>query len=616
MERLERLRVVVAVVCAATLALMPTAYASAQTPAASQDKPVDDTRVEVKAGTVDLHVQGASLRRVLQLLSTQSKTNIIASKEVTGTVTADLYGVTFEEALDAVLKVSGFEYTREGKFIYVMTAKERAERDAVDQVMSVKVFKLNYITAADAKALITPVLSKTGTVSVSPAAETGIGTSSSETGGNALATEDVIVVKDFPVNLKRVTEIIRELDVRPPQVLIEATILRATLDEDNALGVDFNALAGVDFRELSATSTGYSSLTLGAVPASRMDKGGGAVGTSFISGITPATGGLTMGFIFNEIAVFVRALESVSDVTVLANPKLLVMNKQRGEVIVGDRRGYRTTVVNEGISTETVEFLETGTQLVVRPYIASDKYVRLEIHPEDSSGSITDGLPTEETTECTSNILVRDGHTIVIGGLFREETNNNRSQIPGLGNIPGLGVIFRRRIEDTKRKEVIILITPHIIKHPVDEAVSEQMRDDIWRMRLGARQGLMWFGRDRLAHSHMRWAREHLANGNRRRALWDVKMALSLQPRLVEGLDLKERLTRQTIWATEPRQTSVDYVVQRMIMQELGQPFEKVAVPYKPRDGMLLEREIREALGIGERTEMPVPGLDEPRKRR
>ncbi|KPK86307.1 MAG: hypothetical protein AMJ81_01635 [Phycisphaerae bacterium SM23_33] len=610
------LRTVGRLVClAAGLCLGLPNGAAAQQPATTQPGAEPGVSIDTR-GTVELHVQGADLRRVLQLLSTQSKTNIIASKAVTGTVTADLYGVTFVQALDAVLRSAGFRYAQEDNFVYVMTDAEWQAWKAGKVKVAVKVFKLNYITADIAKTLVVPAMSPDGTVSVSPAAKIGIGSSSSDAGGNNLAVEDVIVVRDYPENLEKITAILRDVDVRPLQVLIEATILAATLDEDNALGIDFNALAGVDFRSLSTTSTGMTSITPGAVPADQFDKAGATVRTDMLAKFPP--GGLTIGFISNNISVFIRALESVTDVVVLANPKLLVVNKQRGEVLVGEKKGYLTTTFTETTATQTVEFLETGTRLLVRPFIGADGYVRLELHPEDSEGDVVVtgelALPTESTTEVTSNVLVKDGHTIVIGGLFKEKTTNARSQVPLLGSIPVAGTLFRSRDEKTDRKEIIILITPHIIKQPADEIVSQQLKDDATRARLGARQGLMWFGRDRLAQTHMRWAREHLSRGEHSKALWNVNMALSMSPRMDEAARLKERLTKQAIWAQESRISGVDFIMERMVLQELGLPVEKIVMPYKPRNGMKLDKSVRDALGIGPRPELPLegPGKSDP----
>jgi type IV pilus assembly protein PilQ len=563
-------------------------------------------------GTMELHFHGADLRRVLQLLSTQSKANIIATPEVQGTVTADLYGVTFTEALEAVLKSGGFRYIRKGNFIHVMTQTQYDQIQTSEKQLSVKVFKLNYLTAADAKVLLANVLSKDGSVSVSPPTDVGVGADKTKTGGNALATEDVIIIRDYYENIERITEILKQLDARPEQVLIEATILRATLTDANALGVDFNLLAGVDFPGLGFTTEDYGQLIPPATPQGKTDTGGANFNTDFRSGLPP--GGLNVGFIKNSVAIFIHAIESSNDIVVLANPKLLVMNKQHGEVIVGRRDGYLTSTVSETSTTQTVQFLETGTRLIVRPFVSTDGYVRMEIHPEDSNGSVdkTSNLPSEETTECTSNVLVQDGHTIVISGLFRERTSNGRSQIPVLGNIPIAGALFGSRNEETIREEVIILVTPHIIKHPVDDAVSEQFRDEVDRVRLGARQGLMFYGRDRLAQTYMGWARQNVSAGKSGQALWDINMALNLEPRMQEAQYLKERLTKEALWSTEASCTAVGYLVERMTLQELGEPVEKVMIPWRPADSMTLSPNIREALGIGPRSDLPLWKLGDP----
>jgi len=603
-------------VLAAMLALgLLAAGAAAQTGKADVPAAEIDSQEAVRlsrTGTFEIHVQGADLRGVLQLLSTQGRRNIIATKEVSGDVTADLYGVTFQEALDAVMRSSGYVYEQEGNFIYVYTPEQLAaiRRSERQRSIRTKVFRLAYLTAADAETLITPAISDDGTVAVGPAAATGITTSDSEAGGNSSAAHDVLVVRDYEENLQRVTEILEELDVRPEQVLIEATILRATLTEDNDMGIDFNALAGVDFESMNSTTTGYGSIS---PEASTTYDGRRAASFHTDMSASVPDGGLTIGVITNNVSMFIRALESVTDTTIVANPKLLVLNKQRAEVMIGSRSGYLTTTITETVASQTVEFLETGTRLVVRPYIGKNGYIRMEIHPEDSDGGveISEGLalPNETTTETTQNVLIRDGRTIVIGGLFRERTTNGRSQIPVLGNIPYLGVLFRGTNDGIEREEVIILVTPHIITHDSDEPTSEQIKDDIERFRVGQRKGLRWWGRSRLAQTHMRWARQELLAGRRDKALWNVDMALSLNPKMIEAVHLKERLTDRAYWADEHRISTAKYVVQQMVMQELGKPVERIVPPDKPLKAKDVEPEVREKLGIAERYFDPLPML-------
>jgi type IV pilus assembly protein PilQ len=539
--------------------------------------------------TFEIHVQGADLRGVLQLLSTQGKKNIVATQEVTGEVTADLYGVSFEEALDAVMRSTGFVYEQKGNFVYVYTPEQYKAIKEAERKLEVLVYHLAYLTAADAQVLIAPALSKKGQVAVTPAAATGIAQSDTEAGGDGYATGDMLVVQDYEENIKHVKEILDKLDVKPEQVLIEATILRATLDEDNDLGIDFESLGALDFSALD-TRVDIDNTVSGSVP----------------------TGGLTLGITTNQIDFFIRALESVTDVTVMANPKLLVVNKQRGEIMIGNRDGYITTTITETAATETVQFLETGTRLLVRPYIGRDGWIRMDIHPEDSSGQVetvgTQALPSETTTETTSNIMVRDGHTIVIGGLFRERIANGRSQLPLLGNIPYLGTMFRSTSDAIDREEVIILVTPHIVRADVDEPASDQLLDEANRQLIGQRKGLQWFGRERLSHSHMRKAKRALAGGDRAEALWNLDMALSLEPRLPEAISMKERLTESAYWSEESRITTARYIIQKLIMQELGKPFERIVMPKKPRNAEGLDEDVKQTLGIGVCYEDPLPG--------
>ena len=227
----------------------------------------------------------------------------------------------------------------------------------------------------------------------------------------------------------------------------------------------------------------------------------------------------------------------------MANPKVLALNKQKGQIIVGRRDGFLTTTVTETQAIQAVEFLETGTQLIFRPFIGNDGYIRMELHPEDSVGFVNaQGLPSEQTTEVTTNVLIRDGETILIGGLFREVTTDARKQVPLLGGLPVVGDLFRSRSDSTAREEIVILLTVHIVKdQTVYAAASEEEFQRIDRMRVGVRQGLMWHGRERVAQGHYHKAMESRASGDTEKALWHANMALHNHPRMVPAA--------QTVWS-------------------------------------------------------------------
>jgi type IV pilus assembly protein PilQ len=569
----------------------PTAIAQAA-PAVAEvvppAKPAAAPQVNVSdAGTVEIHVNEASLVEVLRMLSTQAQKNIITTKDVKGTVTANLYKVTIREALDAILKANGFAYREKGNFIYVYTAKELADIEKAERQTVTEVFHLHYTPAVNAQTMLKPVLSLDGIISVSAPADKGIssgstggssgssggsgGSGGGDAGGNSHASDDIIVVKDYPENMKKVKELLKEIDRRPQQVLVEATIVSASLTEDNAFGIDFTVIGGVDFSGIKGLSSSTSDILSGKVidNAAATDKGVGAGQTGFTSKVP--SGGLRVGVATNNVAAFLTALETVSDTTVLANPKILTLNKQRGEVLVGREDGYLTTTVTQTTSVQAVEFLKTGTRLIFRPYIGNDGYIRMEVHPESSDGHVINGLPTKSTTEITSNIMVKDGHTIVIGGLFRESNTVSKGQIPGLGNVPIVGALFRNHVDATVREEIIILLTPHIVKD--DQAyskASEEELKDLEKLRVGVRHGMMPLGRERLAASCYDSAVSEMSKSNpdSKKAMWYLDCATNLNPKFIEAIKMKETLTGHEV-------TSVDNstfrgFVRRQIMAERG----------------------------------------------
>ena len=195
----------------------------------------------------------------------------------------------------------------------------------------------------------------------------------------------MLVVSDYPTNLDDVVKAVAELDVRPKQVLIEATILNASMDDTNALGIDLISLSGVNFSTLtgaSLTNNANSSSSSSGSGTSGSGSGSGSTGTpingpggivnNFLGNTSQANlstdfashvpeGGLSVGFLSNNIAFFMRALEETTDTTIVANPKILALNKQHGVVHIGQKLGYQTTSTTSTTTQETVQFLDVGT---------------------------------------------------------------------------------------------------------------------------------------------------------------------------------------------------------------------------------------------------------------
>lgn len=551
-------------------------------------------------GTFSIQINGdISVVQLLRMIGNQAQLSIVPSKEVRGTVPAmDLYNVTVSEALDAILQSNGMVWKQKGNLIYVYSQKELQDQEKAARKTATRTFTLHYIPASDAQVLIKPAQSPEAQVAITKDPISGIdtgeggaggggtgGTGQTPEGGNSESGVDMIVVTDYPENLDQIAKIIQEVDRRPQQILVEATILEATLTENNAMGIDFSLMGGLNFDTIlnnNSTVAGalsgnvLNSATSGATagtPANNIAKGyAGFTTGNFDTQVGQAgQGGLQIGIVRNNLGVFIAALESVADTTVLANPKVLVLNKQAGEVQVGQQLGYETTTVSQTTSTQTVQFLNTGTILSFRPYIGADGFIRMEIHPEDSTGSVTNNLPDKTTTEVTSNVMIKDGNTIVIGGMFKDNSQSSRNQVPILGDIPILGALFRSKTDTTQRQEVIILLTPHIIK---DDAAyskaSEEEQKEAEKMRVGVRKGMMWFGRERLAETAYEWAQAELAKPkpNMGIVLWHLNCAINLNPKFIEAIDLKEKITGKQV--TDADNSTIRSFVRDQIMADRG----------------------------------------------
>jgi type IV pilus assembly protein PilQ len=439
--------------------------------------------------------------------------------------------------MDAILG-ENFKYEPEGKLIKVYTKDEYKKLKEDPARMIYKVFTLYYVTAAEAKKLITPVLSgnQSARIETTTAAvtdfPTGESISSVTGGGDTAAMHDTIIVYDYPENVELVAQVLSMVDIRPKQVLVEATVLSASLTEEIATGIDWNSLYGVSVGTIANIGTGA---------------GEGLAQAGFATAVktTTSTGGFSAGITNDHVAVLIRALEEVTDITILANPKILAVNKQLGQVYIGKKLGYRSqTTQTQTSTTEQVQFLDTGTKLSFRPYIGDDGYIRMDIHPKDSAGSLRGDIPDETSAELVTNIIVKDGQTIVIGGLFRDVVTTTRYQIPLLGDLPIVGVLFRGKADKNERQEVIVMLTPHVIEEP-EETNGDGRGEDVSRKRAGANDELQWIGRGKLAEDHYAKATEYYMDGNNAAAMEELEAALRLRPSYLEAIRLKERITAE-----------------------------------------------------------------------
>jgi type II secretory pathway component GspD/PulD (secretin) len=455
----------------------------------------------------------------LRFLALKFKKNIIPSPNVDGMLTVTkLYNVSFEQALKAIIGPNKYEKSEDGQFIHIYTPEEYT--DDISRMVH-KVIGLNYITAAEAKKLITPVLSAAGKI-----AETTPSVLDTEpgSGGDTPAGRDYIVIQDYPEIHAKVKQIIADVDIAPQQILLEVTILEATLDETTEFGVNWQLFGLLDSE--------------------------GALASDFVqqTGLSAITGGLSVGILRDNISVIIDALETTTDTTVLANPKILALNKQAGRLLIGREDGYQTVsqIAASGEVVQEISFLESGTKLEFRPFICDNGYIRMEIYPEQSEGSVdSEGLPSKSTTTLQSNVMVKDGKTIVIGGLFKEKTHLTSKQVPILGDLPIIGQAFKGTDDNSIRVELIILITPHIIYDPEQTNGHDRMVD-IQRMRYGARRNLIWMSRARISEDRYKRAVGYYQDGDLGAAMSQLNSAWTIKRSFLDADRLKDRIIEES----------------------------------------------------------------------
>jgi type II secretory pathway component GspD/PulD (secretin) len=368
---------------------------------------------------VTLSAKNLNITDLLTMLSTSRNLNIISSGEVTGQVSIDLHNVPFEQALKSVVAIAGFEVVKKDNIYFVRSPSGAS--NGLAAMNETRAFRLDYANPADVLPVVAGLISESGTAIT-------------------YAPTRSIVVDDNSDAIKRVEFALAELDQPPRQVLIEARIIEARLSSDMSFGIDWSLIFSTDQGSGTAQTSGLASSS----------SGGGQ--------------GLYVNWSAVDFIANIEATAGVEELNTLSAPRLVAMDGMESEIIIGGQLGFKVVTTVENTIMESIEFLDTGAQLRLTPTITSDGYIMMSIHPELSDGAIELGLPSKSTTQVSTNVLVKDGETIFIGGLIRERDESSRKGIPLLKDIPLLGALFGRTVMTTQKEEIITLITPRIVK--------------------------------------------------------------------------------------------------------------------------------------------------------
>ncbi|MFL9813405.1 type IV pilus secretin PilQ [Stutzerimonas sp. VN223-3] len=408
---------------------------------------------------LSLNFQDIDVRSVLQLIADFTDLNLVASDTVQGNITLRLQNVPWDQALDLVLKTKGLDKRQVGNVLLVapadeIAARERQELESQRQIAELaplrrEVVQVNYAKAADIAQLFQSVTSTDG---------------ASEDRGS-IAVDDRtnnIIAYQTQERLDELRRIVAQLDIPVRQVMIEARIVEANVDYDKSLGVRWGG------SQVFANGRGlvYGNDESGDENGDSGEDSNGNV--PFVDlGVTGATSGIGIGYITDNLILDLElsAMEKSGNGEVVSQPKVMTADKETAKILKGSEIPYQEASSSGATS---VTFVEAALSLEVTPQITPDNRIIMEVKvtkDEPDFANAVNGTPSIRKNEVNAKILVNDGETVVIGGVFSNTQSRSVDKVPFLGDLPYLGRMFRRDIVSDAKSELLIFLTPRILNH-------------------------------------------------------------------------------------------------------------------------------------------------------
>lgn len=402
--------------------------------------------VKTEDSKITLQMDNAPIGSVLKLLAVQNGLNIVSGPEVKGNVSLNLTGVSLDEALSAVLLANGFTYSRQGNIIVVMPS----DKDYPQQ-LETKVFELSYVSADYVMASLKNVLSPKGKADVFSKEVRKM-----EAAKQPPAT--ILVVTDLAYNIPRIEKIISVLDQPIKQVSIEVRMVETSLDGSSSLGLDWPENFGASFGEALPLTTTSGSATTSASKAAIFPVEG-----------RPQYGRLSV----LQLDWFLDYLATETNSRLLSNPKVTTLDNQTAKITVATTIPLQTlnrfsegAVIQDIVSFQDKEF---GIIMEVTPRINDDSTLTLRVIPtvEDIigfTGPTNNQRPITSKRSVETQVRVKDGETLVLGGLIKDNEVKTVRKVWLLGDIPILGNLFRNTSKTKTKTDLLILITPRIVR--------------------------------------------------------------------------------------------------------------------------------------------------------
>lgn len=438
---------------------------------------------------LSLDFQDIEVRRVLQLLADFTGINMVAADSVQGNITLRLKDVPWDQALDIILKTKNLDKRRNGNVIWIAPVAEliKAEDDEAKALaQSIKLapiqtdyIRLNYAKAADVLKLIEDTRDGKGAVANRTANSDALALESLlSSRGSAVADTrtNTLIINDTAQNIDKIRKMVDLIDVQVKQVMVEARIVRASTSFTKELGVKWGILSQ-GITNNNNLLVGGSETTLWNLRKPEKDSTTGGYkytierpdNLNVDLGVTSA-GASSIAFSLISMSDFMldlelSALQADGYGEVISTPKVMTTDKQTAKVATGQQVPYQTAVTSGTGTTATTSFKDALLSLDVTPSITPDGKIqmKLDISKDSVAGEAPNGELILNKNNINTNVLVNNGETVILGGVFEQTTSNSQTKVPFFGDIPVLGHLFRKDVKSDDKQELLIFVTPRIV---------------------------------------------------------------------------------------------------------------------------------------------------------
>ncbi|BFM05190.1 type IV pilus secretin PilQ family protein [Halioxenophilus aromaticivorans] len=455
-------------------------YVISVKPLTAQEEEDRRTKFQFVGEKLSLNFQDIEVRAVLQLIADFTDLNLVASDTVSGRITLRLENVPWDQALDIVLKAKGLDKRQIGNVLMVAPAQEIANRERQELETRKQLQELAPLRTEHIRILYANVKELFELFDVGQNGRNGNGSSSSgrrsETAtasilserGSAIIDErtNSVILTDTEDKIAEFKVLISQIDIPIRQVLIEARIVTASTDFSRDLGVQWST-GYLDTNDKGSAYVGGNTAQDLAFDSGVLSGDFGAVDL----GATGPAGDIAFGYVTDNFLVDLElsALESEGFGEVISQPKVVTGDKQTATIRSGSEVPFQQA---SSSGATTTAYREATLRLEVTPQITPDDHIILDLAVnQDAIGEVVafgaSSAPTIDVTEVITQVLVKNGETIVLGGIFQSVETNSTTKVPLLGDIPVVGNLFKRKQRDTEKNELLIFITPRLLEQPV-----------------------------------------------------------------------------------------------------------------------------------------------------